>query len=100
MKRYAEESVFKIATTKTALKIEISLKDLVFLFNESPNNGYGESPIKIKRGRRAEFADFIARYITESEDQETGDNPIMQMFEKAFIEIFESYEEFCTYPEE
>lgn len=100
MQKYSEESAFKVETTKTALKIEIKLKDLEFLFKESPNNEFAEKPIKVKRGRRAEFADFIARHITEAEDPDTGDNPIMKMFEDAFMEIFEGAEDFCTYPEE
>lgn len=100
MKQYAQDSVCKVATTKTALKIEVKLKDLEALLKSSPNNNFFQKPIRVKRGQRAEFADYIARRISESEDQDTGDNPIMQMLEAAFLEIFEGDEAFCTYPEE
>lgn len=100
MERYQENSVFKVTRTKAALKIEISLKDLEFLFMESPNNGCEEEAIRIKRGKRAEFGDFVARYITEEEDQETGEPPLLKLFEEAFMAVQESGEAFCIYPDE
>lgn len=99
LKQYDENSLFKVVATKDSLKIEIQLKDLEFLFTESPNNGYAETPVTVKRGQRAAFADFIARHITESEDPDTGENPILQMFEGAFMEIIEGDESFCAYPD-
>lgn len=100
MEKNQENSVFKVTRTRTALKIEIALKDLEFLFVESPNNGYGDEPIKVKRGKRAEFADFVIRYITEAEDPDTGEPPLLKMFEEAFITISEGDEAFCKYPNE
>lgn len=100
MRQYAEGSVFKVNTTKTALKIEIKLKDLEFLLKVSPNNNFFQKPIRVKRGKRAEFAEFIANFITEEADAETGERPLLEMFERAFLAICEGDEEFCIYPEE
>lgn len=100
MKRYQENSLFNVTVNKTTLKISVSIKDLEFLLRESPNNWSEEGPVRVRRGRRAEFADFVARFITEETDSETGEPPLLQMFEKAFVEIFEGDEIFCKYPDE
>ena len=100
MKRYQENSLFKVTVSKTALKISVSIKDLEFLLRESPNNWHEEGPVRVKRGKRAEFADFVARFITEETDSETGEPPLLYMFEEAFIQIFEGDKEFCKYPDE
>ena len=100
MERYQENSLFNVTVSKTALKISVSLKDLEFLLKESPNNWGEEGPIRVKRGKMAEFADFVARFITEEKDSETGEPPLLQMFEEAFMQIFEGNEEFCKYPDE
>lgn len=100
MKRYQENSLFNVTVSKTALKISISIKDLEFLLRESPNNWGEEEPVRVKRGKRAEFADFVARFITGETDSETGEPPLLQMFEEAFVEIFEGDEGFCKYPDE
>lgn len=100
MKRYQENSLFNVTVSKTALKISVSLKDLEFLLRESPNNWGEEGQVKVKRGKRAEFADFVARFITEETASETGEPPLLQMFEEAFMQIFEGDEEFCRYPDE
>lgn len=100
MKKYQEDSLFNVTVSQTKLSISVSLKDLEFLLRESPNNWGEEGPIIVKRGKRAEFADFVARFITEEAASETGEPPLLQMFEQAFIEIFEGDETFCKYPDE
>lgn len=100
MERYQENSRFNVTVSKKTLKISISIKDLEFLLRESPNNWAEEGPVRVKRGKRAEFADFVARFITEETDSETGEPPLLQMFEEAFMQIFEGDEEFCMYPDE
>lgn len=72
MKRYQENSLFNVTVSKTTLKISISIKNLEFLLRESPNNWREEGPVRVKRGKRVEFADFVARFITEETESETG----------------------------
>lgn len=100
MKRYQENSLFNVTVSKTELKISISIKGLEFLLRESPNNWGEKEPVRVKRGKRAEFADFVARFIAEETNSETGEPPLLQMFEEAFVEIFEGNEGFCKYPDE
>lgn len=90
-----------ITTTVTndKLKIEVSISGLACGFNASPNN-YEE--IKIKRGKKREFAKYIAEKIIDGSDPETGESLVMEMFEKAFEDIFEGndlQDEILKYPE-
>ena len=104
MKRY-DDQLLKMIITKDKLKMEISLKDLVFLFESSPENTYdGESvAVKVKRGKKQEFAEFIARnFMEESEFGNNGDYPIWGVpFEEVFMKIIEGNEDdFCKYNDE
>ena len=75
------EQVMKISVDDKKLKMEISIKDIAFLFQASPNN-YDES--KVKRGKQKEFAEWIAKKLTEESDQETGDPYWSEPFERLF----------------
>jgi hypothetical protein len=87
MKKYEELGITTIITNDK-LKIEVPIKGLVNAFNLSPNN-YDES-MKVKRGKRKEFANFVAQYLLDSADADTGDSYVMQMFDRFFEGIFES----------
>ncbi len=92
----------KFTITKDKLKMEISLKDLVFLFENSPNNfdSMGENPVKIKRGKRQEFAEFMVKTLMDYSHYDENDTRWGRAFEESFSEIFEGYEEgeeFCKY---
>ena len=85
--------------TNDKLKIEIYISGLVSGFNNSPNN-YEE--LKVKRGKRRKFAEYVAKKQLDESDQDTGETFVMNMFEKVFENIFEGYdseEEIIQYPE-
>ncbi len=71
--------------TGDKLKLEISISGLVCGFNGSPNNDV----MRVKRGKRKEFARWVAQKIIDPSDPETGESPAMDMFEKVFADIFE-----------
>lgn len=86
--------------TGDKLKIEIPIRGLVSGFNQSPNNCEG---FKVKRGKRQEFANFIAEKIIDEADCETGESLVMDLFEKAFEDIFEGndlVDDIVKYPED
>lgn len=98
MKKF-DEQLMRFMITKDKLKMEISLKDLVFLFENSPNNfdEYDEV-IKIKRGKRQEFAEFVVKMLMDYSRYDENDTRWGRSFEEVFSEIFEGYEmadEFC-----
>jgi hypothetical protein len=87
--------------TGDKLKIEISIAGLVSGFNGSSNNNYEE--ITVRRGKRQEFAEYIAKRLIDGEDPDTGNSPVMDMLDKVFDDVFqcEDYnEEIFKYPEE
>ena len=104
MSKKYEKQLMKFELTKDKLKMEIKLKDLVFLFENNPNNfGFeGEGLVKVKRGKRQEFAEFIIKRLMDDCDESEGDAANWGLpFEKAFMDIFEGYEdEFIKYPKE
>lgn len=73
--------VMKISVDDKKLIMEISIKDIAFLFANSPNN-YDES--KVKRGKQKEFAEWIAKNLTDEADADTGDCYWIQPFERLF----------------
>lgn len=76
--------------TNEKLSIEIPIKNLVSAFELSPNN-YDES--KVKKGKRQMFAEFVAKYILEECDSETGDSSITKAFDSVFELLMEGYED-------
>lgn len=100
MSKKYNEYLLKFNITNDKLKMEISLKDLVWLFHNSPNNTYdGESiGVKVKRGKRQEFAEFLVEnFLDDSKNDENNSN-WGDMFENAFMEIIEGAEDsFCKY---
>jgi len=102
MKKF-EEQLTKFYITNDKLKMEISLKDLVFLFENCPNNmDYnGNFPgCKIKRGKKQEFAEYVVRMLLDDAPNERDTNRIGEPFDDIFEEIMEGYEDFCTYSNE
>lgn len=71
------------------LVVEIPISNLVCAYNYSPNSD-GST---VKRGKRKEFAEFVAQYVIEECDQETGDSPITGAFDKVFDLLLEGYED-------
>jgi hypothetical protein len=95
-----EENGFIATITKNKIKIEMSISNLEYAFNNSPNNYSedGENFIKVKRGKRQEFAQYVAEQLLLSEDPDTGDSLLVQAIEKVFEQVFESDEEFAKFP--
>jgi len=94
--------LLKFKITNDKIKMEISLKDLVSLFNTDPNNFDGDKPfVKIKAGKRQEFAEYIVNMLMD-ESPNNGDNTRWaDPFADIFMEIFEGAEDdFCKYTSE
>ncbi len=92
---------FKITNDK--LKMEISLKDLAWLFRNSPENisEDGETPFaRIKPGRRQEFAEHFVKILMDDAEYERDCFKWSEPFENAFEEILESGEDFLKYTDD
>lgn len=93
MKEFNQQ-VLKFKITNDKLIMEMSLEDLDFLFNASPNNFDGDGIVaKIKDGKRQEFAEFIVKFLMDDEGYDSNDVNWGVPFEKAFDEIFEGAED-------
>lgn len=87
---------FKIENNK--LKMEIKIKDLIWLFKTSEANYDGETQIaKIKKENEKEFINYIIEYLKEPNKNNENIVNWAEPFEEAFYEIIEGDEEFCKY---
>jgi len=86
MNKYTDKGITAIVTNDK-LKIEISIKNLVNAFNFAPDN-FDES--KVKRGKSKEFANYVAEMLIDTEDPDTGDTPVTDMFDKIFYGILDN----------
>ena len=97
MKEFNDQ-LLKFKITNDKLKMEISLKDLVWLFHNSPENFDGDKPLaKIKAGKRQEFAEYIVNMLMDDAPNERDCVRWGEPFEDIFMEITESAEDFCKY---
>ncbi len=100
MKKY-DQQLLKMTITKDKLKMAISLKDLVWLFENNPENTYdGENVgVKVKRGKRQEFTEFIVEnLLDESSSCHDGNTVWGISFDEVFMRIIEGREDdFCKY---
>ena len=97
MKEFNDQ-IMKFKITKDKLKMEISLKNLEYLFASSPSNYDGEQEIaKIKRGRRQQFAEYIVNKLLDDAPNERDCVRWGEPFEDIFEEITEGDEYFCKY---
>ena len=99
MKEFNDQ-LLKFKVTNDKLKMEISLKDLVFLFENSENNVADIEPITIKRGKRQEFAEYFVEHLQDYSVYNDNDTRWGIGFEEVFNDIFESSEDFAKYPED
>jgi len=93
--------LMKFAIDDSKLKMEISLDDLVFLFENCPNNmdDCGNCPgYKIKPDMKQEFAEYVVRMLLDDAPYERDAIRIGEPFDDIFEGIMESYEDFCQYP--
>ena len=98
------DHLLKFKITNDKLKMEISLKDLAWLFHNSPNNvsKYNdELPFaRIKPGRRQEFAEHLVKILMDDAEYERDCFKWSEPFENAFEEILESAGEFLKYTDD
>ena len=103
MSKKFEDQIMKFEITNTKLKMEMSLKDLAWLFENSPSNfGFeGEGVAKVKRGKRQEFAEFMVNRLRDDSSEDSNNTVWGDPFERIFEEILEGAEdEFIKYSNE
>lgn len=88
-----ESMGFTSVVTDDKIKIEIPISNLVHAFEYAPNNenAYGDQ-FTIKRGKRKEFAEWVAEHVIDEHNQEDGASFIAEAFDSLFDQIFEGYE--------
>lgn len=90
--------LMKFALDENKLRMEISLDDLVFLFENHSNNmdDYGNYPgYKIKPDMKQEFAEYVIRMLLDDAPNERDTIRIGEPFDDIFEEIMEGCEDFC-----
>ena len=93
--------LMKFTVDDNKLIMEISLDDLVHLFENHPNNmdDYGNyTAYKIKPSMKQEFAEYVVEMLLDDAPNERDNIRIGEPFDDIFEEIMEGYEGFCTYP--
>lgn len=95
------EHLLKFRLTNDKLKMEISFKDLEWLFHNSPNNygidGNNCPYAQIKRGKRQEFAKWIVEHLLDQSQGEADTMVWSEPFEYLFTEVTESAADFLKY---
>jgi hypothetical protein len=97
------DHLMKFKITNDKLKMEISLKDLAWLFHNSPENVSedGDTPsAKIMPGRRQEFAERLVKILMDDAEYERDCFKWSEPFENAFLEMIENAEELLKYNED
>lgn len=99
MKKF-EYNGFTATVTKDVVRWEIPISNLINAFNNSPSNYSedGENYITVKKGKRQEFAEYVAQQLIEQVDSETGASHIEQAIDNVFEDVFSGDEEFAKYP--
>jgi hypothetical protein len=99
MKKF-DENGFIATITNKKLKIELPISNLISAFNNSPENysDDGENFITVRRGKRQEFAEYVASQLLVSEDPDTGASFLEQALDNVFLQVFEGCEDFAHYP--
>ncbi|EQC1535588.1 hypothetical protein ACY1J9_001419 [Clostridium botulinum] len=99
MNKKFEEHLMKFNITEDKLKMEIKLKDLEWLFENSPSNFGGAT--RVKKGKRQEFAEYIVNRLLDDAGSDSSDTVWGETFERIFEDILEGAEdEIINYPDE
>jgi hypothetical protein len=100
-KQIDHDTGFTIKTTNDKLIIEAPIYNLIRGFETSPNNFLDDKiQVKIRRGMKLEFLEWIADNLQDECDNGDGDNFMAKMFDDLFMRIYEGYEEFALYPDD
>jgi hypothetical protein len=100
MKKF-ENNGFTATVTKDKVKWEIPISNLINAFYYSPMNTYeDDNGTRIKRGKKQEFAEYVAKMMFKEVDQETGASYIEDTLDKIFEEAYEDDCEFIQYTDE
>jgi len=101
MKNIKDSSTGAIITIDdTNIAISMPIQNLINGFELDPNNYDGWT---IKPGCQQKFAEWVAEYLTDEADQDTGDDFIAQMFSNLLLRLFDgdyTEDDFINYPEE
>jgi len=84
--------LMKFSLNKDKLRMEISLDDLISLFDNHPNNmdEYGNYPgYKIKSDMKQKFAEYVIRMLLDDAPNERDNIRIGEPFDDIFEEIME-----------
>lgn len=88
-----EDNGFITKVTNGKIHIEVPIANLVCAFDNSPDNVSDEGYCKVKRGKRKEFADFVAKQLLNECDSESGATFISNAFDGVFNLLFEGHED-------
>lgn len=100
-KRLDSQTGIAIKTTQRKFIIEVPITNMVRGFLHDPNNSWNEKPIaKIHKGMRRDFVEWMADFITDECDPDTGDNYLMKMFGELFERMIEEAPDFLKYSDE
>lgn len=97
-----KKKVIKIAVDDKEMTIRISLKNLKWLFEHSPDNcGSNMEPVRVQRGKEFEFAKFVAEKFDDESAYNENNTILGEAFETTFLEASEgAYDEFLKYPKD
>jgi hypothetical protein len=100
MKKF-EHNGFIATVTNDTVRWEISITNLISAYNNNPNcyTEDGVNYASIKRGKRQEFAEYVAKSMFDEVDQETGATYIEEALDRIFDTADENSEEFIKFPE-
>jgi hypothetical protein len=100
MKKY-NETLMQFAITKDKLKMEISLKNISFLFENDPTQD-PEKLVTIKRGKMQKFVECLVEFMMDNPDPDSNDVNWGIPFSSFFQEVLDGLgvsEDLCKYPD-
>lgn len=93
MKKF-ENCGFTSIVTNDKVKLEIPISTLVLAFEATPNNENDSGdPSTIKRGKRRQFAEWVAQQMVKEACQHDGATYTHEMLDNIFDQLFEGYED-------
>jgi hypothetical protein len=97
----SNEQLMKFKITKDKLKMEISLLNINFLFENDPSQD-PDNLVTIKRGKLQKFTEQLVIFLIDPPDSESNDVNWGLPFTAFFQEVLEGLgvsEDLCNYPD-